>query len=268
MAMLSPDYTLASVHIVKQKIERIVFIVNIISTILFLAFYGYMIYSRMDVIANIVIYSTMGTILMVSFIFDIYFYRNTKITMNFLEKKKMASNKKLKKEIVNIIKVIVKIASLGYATYELIVIDSSPQKMLTLTLSYILFAVQIIIYLVADAIYRYYTYIYIGIFKDLDELTPLLHPIMKEEIREANRQLMSEKDKEMLKEIEAQRKIDIEVSKTNKDLKISMGNTGDKNTIDKLKRDAIESIVGAAPVAKTLRFIKNRKSKKNDNEGE
>ena len=40
MPNLGPDYTLASIHIIKKRIERIVFIVNVVSTILFLAFYG------------------------------------------------------------------------------------------------------------------------------------------------------------------------------------------------------------------------------------
>lgn len=267
MAMLSPDYTLASVHIVMRKISKIVFIVNIISTILFLAFYGYMIYSRInDSIANTVIYSLMGTILIVSLIFDIIFYKNSKIDMNFLEKRKMASDKKIKTEIVTIVKTIVKIASLVYATYELIAVDSGTMKLLTLILSYILFAIQIIIYFIAATINNYYNYLYIGFSKDIDELALILHPLSKEEIREANKQLMSDRDKEILEEIEEQRKIDEKVSKKNIDLKINMANNGEKDTKGRLKRDVIETATGLAPFTKIGRAIKAKKVKKYDNE--
>ena len=266
MAMLSPDYTLASVHIVMRKISKIVFIVNIISTILFLAFYGYMIYSRInDSIANTVIYSLMGTILIVSLIFDIIFYKNSKIDMNFLEKRKMASNKKIKTEIVTIVKTIVKIASLVYATYELIAVDSGTMKLLTLILSYILFAIQIIIYFIAATINNYYNYLYVGFSKDLDEINQIIHPFSVEE-REANRQLRTERAKEIFKEIEEQRQLDEKVSRINKDIKINIANNGKKNKKGRLIRDGFEAATGLAPFTKIRRAIRAKKVKKYDNE--
>lgn len=267
MAMLSPDYTLASVHIIIKKIEKIVFVVNIISTILFLTFYGYMIYSRInDSIPNTIIYSLMGTILIVSFIFDIIFYKNSRGNMNFLEKRKMSSNKRTKRMIVTIVKTIVKMASLAYATYELIAIDNSTMKILTLILSYILFVIQMIIYFIAVTICNYYNYLYLGFSKDIDELAVFLHPFTKEEIRESNRQLMSEKDKEMLEEIEEQRIIDAKVSKINKDIKINMANKGKKDKKARLKRDGTETLFGIMPFTKLGRAIKARKLKKNNPE--
>ena len=267
MAKLSPDYTLASVHIIIKKIERIVFIVNIIATILFLAFYGYMIYSRMnESIANTIFYSLMGTVLIVSLVLDIIFYKNSRDIMNFLEKGKMSSNKKTKTLIITIVKTIVKVASLTYATYELIAIDSTTMKFLTLILSYILFAIQLIIYFVVNAICNYYKYLYIGFSKDIDELAFILHPLTKEEIREANRQLMSKKDKEILDEIEEQRKIDAKVSKINKDIKINMAHKGKKDKKARLKRDATETLLGVVPFSKLGRAIKARKLKKNNPE--
>ncbi len=262
MPNLGPDYTLASIHIIKKRIERIVFIVNVVSTSLFLAFYGYMIYSRIhDSLANTIIYSIMGTILIVSLMFDIVFYKKSKENMNFLEKKKVNEDKRLKKEIVNIIKVVVKISSLGYATYELIAIDSSTIKMLTLILSYALFAFQIIVYIIADLIYKYFKYLYIGVSKDLDEINPILHPLSYKDIREANEQIMTDRDKAILEEINEQRIIDKDVSQNDIKLKQEMA-TGDKDiTKKRICQDSIEAATGTLPIGKAFRLIKSKLKK-------
>jgi len=69
---------------------------------------------------------------------------------------------------------------------------------------------------------------------------------------------MSEKDKEILEEIEEQRKIDVEVSKINKDIKINMANNSEKDIKGRLIRDGVETAFSVAPFTKAHRAIKAR----------
>ena len=71
---ISKDNTIAAINLVKFKIERVIFYINLVTTFLFLLFYAYMIFSRKDIIANVVIYSVMAVILIVSSVFDIILY--------------------------------------------------------------------------------------------------------------------------------------------------------------------------------------------------
>lgn len=231
MAFYKPDNIMASIHIIQKRIDRLVYIVNLISTILFLEFYGYMIYSRMDdSYVRVGIYSILSLILIISLVFDIILYPGNSKIKNFLDKRKYKLHKKIKTRTINIIKFIVKAFSIAYATYELVIIDNSTMKLLTLIFSYSILIIQIAIYFAADILAKYWNYLYLGIMADYDELIiPIAHPLAKGQIREANNLIMTQKEKEIIEEINNQKKEDKATAKQNLIVKKEIANSARKN---------------------------------------
>lgn len=224
---ISKDNTIAAINLVKFKIERVIFYINLVTTFLFLLFYAYMIFSRKDIIANVVIYSVMAVILIVSSVFDIILYPGNERMLNFLDKKHFRFLKNLKRNVIAIVKLVVKLASLGYATYELIAIDSSTTKLMTLIGSYSVLLFQIMIYFIADLAGKYANYVFVGFNKDLDDsgILYILDKTQKDRVR-ANEILRTDKEKEILAEIEKQKEIDAKVKQENNMLnhQIALGN--------------------------------------------
>ena len=260
MSMLKPDNTLASVHIIQKRIERVVFVVSIISTVLFLSFYAYMIYSRInDSIANTIIYSIMSVILVVSLVFDTIFYIKSIKPLDYKEEKEAKQQKILKRRIVNSIKVIVKLSSLGYATYELIAIDNSSMKLFTLIFSYGIFAIQIISYFVADFTSKYFNYLYLGVTKDLEELYPIIHPLRGDEIIKANNDHLTQKELKILDEINDQKEEDEQLDTYNKKIKIREGKSAQ---VKKQKRiRGLKFFSGVLPATSVYKTIKEKREK-------
>lgn len=205
------DNTLASINLVRSKIEKNLFVISLISTCIFLGFYGYMIYA--NIVGNgtirLIVYSSLAIILIVSTIFDIMFYPGKLKNMNFIDKKKMKENKKLKRDVLLVIKTIIKALSLGYALYEILVLDSSKSKIILLILSTIAFIFQLIVYFVSDLIVRYANYIMMGINLDIENSGAYIM-INKDsrDIIKANQLLRTKDDEEVIKEIKEQAAID------------------------------------------------------------
>ena len=224
---ISKDNTIAAINLVKFKIERVIFYINLITTFLFLLFYAYMIGSRYTIIANVVIYSVMSVILIVSSIFDIMLYPGNERMMDFLEKRHFKWLKNLKRNVISIIKIVVKMASIGYATYELIAIDSSTTKQMTLIASYSVLLFQILIYFIADLVGKYAKYIFVGVNKDLDDsgILYVLDKTQRDRVI-ANDILRTDKEREILAEIEKQKEIDLKVKTENNIInhQIALGN--------------------------------------------
>ena len=205
------DNTLASVNLIKSKIEKNLFFMNLATSIIFLAFYGYMIYSNIvsNGIARIIVYISLTVILIISMIFDIMFYPGKARDLSFIAKKKMKQNKKLKRNIVLSIKVIIKAFSLGYALYEIVSIDSSTSKVILLALSAFAFVFQIIFYFISDLVVKYADYLILGIHLDIENSGAYVL-INKDgrDIIKANQQLRDKEENAMIEEIQAQAEID------------------------------------------------------------
>ena len=219
------DNTFASINIIRQKIEKTLFVISLITTAIFLGFYGFMIYSNIinNGIVRMIVYIVLTSVLIVSSIFDIILYPGKKNKMNFLDKKKFSEAKKVKRNTILIIKTSVKAISIGYALYEILAIDSSPSKVVILAFSAAAFLIQIIIYFISDLIILYANYLMIGLNLDLEESGAyLLINKDAKDIIKANQMVRTKDEKDIIEEIKKQAKIDKQVRINDVNLKKDM----------------------------------------------
>ncbi len=219
------ENTMAAINIVKFRVERVLFYVGVISSAVFLLFYVSMIYSSIvsDKLTHIIVYSLLGLILVASSVFDIILYPGKKIRMNFIERKKFNDAKTLKRNITMMVKTGVKLFSLGYALFELLTIDATRLRIITLVLSFTAFVIQTIIYFISTLIIRYSNYLYIGFKQDM-EMSGVFNFIDKDnrEIIKANELLRTDGERKIIEEISKQVEIDRENNLNDRKIKLGL----------------------------------------------
>ena len=219
------DNTIASINLIRNKIEKTLFIISLITTAIFFGFYGYMIYANVvsGGLVRMIVYIVLMAVLIVSTVFDIILYPGKRQKMNFLDKKKFSEARRLKRKTILIIKTIVKAISIGYALYEILAIDSSPSKVAIITLSAAAFLIQIIIYFISDLIILYANYLMTGINLDLEESGAyvLINKDAKDIIK-ANQMVRTKSDEQLIEEIKKQAEVDKQVRINDVNLKKNM----------------------------------------------
>jgi len=225
------DNTIASINIIRQKLEKTLFVISLITTGIFLGFYGYMIYSNIvsGGIVRIIVYAVLMAILIASTIFDIILYPGKKQKMNFLDKKKFNYVKKHKRNVLLITKTAVKAISIGYALYEILAIDSSPTKVVILALSAAAFLMQIVIYFVSDLIILYGNYLMMGLNLDLEESGAYI--LINKDARDiikANQMVRTKDENLIIEDIKKQVKVDKQVRINDTNIKKEMAHNDSK----------------------------------------
>lgn len=219
------ENTMAAINIVKFRVERVLFYVGVISSAVFLLFYVSMIYSSIvsDKLTHIIVYSLLGLILVASSVFDIILYPGKKIRMNFIERKKFNDAKTLKRNITMMVKTSVKLFSLGYALFELLTIEATRLRIITLVLSFTAFVIQTIIYFISTLIIRYSNYIYIGFKQDMEK-SGVFNFIDKDnrDIIKANELLRTDGERKIIEEISKQVEIDRENNQNDRKIKLGL----------------------------------------------
>ena len=165
---VSTKNTYAALNIVRRKLENNIFIVGILSSAFFLGFYIYMIISKWDILVNVIVYFALSILLIISTFFDIVLNPNSQKKMNFLEKKHFQFLKRVKKNIVAITKMSIKTFSLIYALIELINYGATKQAIISLSISFGLFIIQLLIYLITYVALKYLNYMLIGFEEDMN----------------------------------------------------------------------------------------------------
>ena len=219
------ENTMAAINIVRFRIERVLFYVGVISSIIFLGFYVYMIVLSItsDKLTHIIVYSLLGAILIASSVLDVILYPGKKIRMNFIERKKFNAAKSLKRDVTAIVKTSVKLFSLGYATYELLTIEVTSSRVIALVLSFTAFVIQTIIYFISILIIRYSHYLYIGFNRDMEQ-SGVFNIIDKDnrDIIKANEMLRTDFERKIIEEINRQVEIDKENNETDRKIKLGL----------------------------------------------
>ena len=222
--MVSTDYSKAAINIIKRKIENITFGVSIISTIIFLIFYGFMIYSKNDSIVNIVIYSVLTLLLIVSTILDIIIFRVSRKEMNFIERKTFSLYKKVKRDSLLIFRLVIKVFSIGYAIFIIAKYGQTTGRIITVVMSIVALAIQLIIHFIACFVTDCINYMVIGITTDVDNSGILfLVDKNKQEKKMSNEFLRTKSDKKILEDLEKQKEKDNHIQKDDDEIKIKYG---------------------------------------------
>ncbi len=222
--LVSYKNTYAAFNDVRQRTEKRIFIFSSLVSIIFLGFYGYLIYLNIDVysLRHIIVYSVLSVLLITSLFFNIVLNPMRKKMMSTEQKIKRERNISIEKNIILLLTTLTKLVSLGYMLFEIITIDSSIKRLIPFALSTLALTVQILVNYISRLIVNYYKTILVGINEDIkasgiiETLTG--KDIIKEQINVASG--VDEKSAKQIKErLDNQIKVDNSVKeKNNKDL--------------------------------------------------
>ena len=167
--IVSYKHTYAAFNLILVKTENRIFAFSFIVSLIFLGFYGYLIYLNIDVysLRHIIIYSILSALLLISLVFNIFFHPIKKRKMSIKEKKKRKNILEIEKNVVMLIQTLTKIASLGFMLFEIITIDSSLKRILPFSLSVIALVAQILVTYISRLFVYYYEILLVGIDKDI-----------------------------------------------------------------------------------------------------
>ena len=167
--IVSYKHTYAAFNLIKIKTENRIFVFSLLVSLIFLGFYGYLIYLNVDVysLRHIIIYSILSALLLVSLVFNIFFHPIRKMKMSSKEKKKRKNILEIEKNIVMLIQALTKIASLGFMLFEIITIDSSLKRLLPFGFSTLALILQVLITYISRLFIYYYEILLVGIDKDI-----------------------------------------------------------------------------------------------------
>ena len=167
--IVSYKHTYAAFNLIKIKTENRIFIFSSIVTLIFLGFYGYLIYLNIDVysLRHIIVYSVLSVLLIVSLGFNITFHPMKKRKMSNKEKKKRRNIIEFEKNIVMLIQILTKLTSLGFMLHEIITIDSSLKRLLPFGASTLALVIQILVTYISRLFISYYDILLVGIDNDI-----------------------------------------------------------------------------------------------------
>ena len=222
--MVSTDYSKAAINIIKHKIENITLFVSIFTTIVFLGFYAFMIYSKNDSVVNIIIYSTLSFLLIVSTIFDIIIFNMGRKEMNFLKKRSFQVFKKIKRNSLLIFKLVIKLFSIGYAIFIIIHYGQTTGRIISVAAGIVALIVQLSVHFIACFITDCINYMVIGVTYDVDNSGILfLVDKNKQAKTVSNEFLRTKSDQKIIEELERQKEKDSQVKNDDDEIKIKYG---------------------------------------------
>ena len=222
--MVSTDYSKAAINIIKHKIENITLFVTIFTTIVFLGFYGFMIYSKHDSVVNIIIYSILTLLLILSTIFDIIIFNMVRKEMNFLKKRSFQVFKKIKRNSLLIFRLVIKLFSIGYAIFIIIHYGETTGRVISVAAGILALIVQLAVHFLAGFITDCINYMVIGVTQDVDNSGILfLVDKNKHEKTASNEYLRTKSDKKIIEELEKQKEKDQAVQSDDDEIKIKYG---------------------------------------------
>ena len=220
---VSTDYSKAAINIIKHKIENITLVVSVISSIIFLAFYGFMIASKADLV-NIIIYATLALLLVASTVLDVIIFMASRKEMNFLEKRSFNWYKKLKKNSIVGFKLVIKLISIGYAIFIIIRYGNTTSRMVGVVMSSIALVIQLSVHFIACLITDCINYIVIGLTMDIDN-SGILFLVDKNQRAKSttNEILRTKSDKKIIEDLEIQKEKDCNEKRDDDEIKIKYG---------------------------------------------
>ena len=222
--MVSTDYSKAAINIMKRKIEDITFFVSVLASVVFLGFYAFMIYSKHDSLVNIIIYSVLSFLLIISSVIDILIFCASRKEMNFLKKRNFLLYKKIKRNSLLIFKGFIKLFSIGYGIFIVIKYGQTTGRVISIASSIVALLLQLAVHFIACFITDCINYIVMGITMDVDNSGILfLVDKDKREKNLSNEFLRTKSDKIILEELEIQKEKDSAIKDEDDEIKIKYG---------------------------------------------
>lgn len=167
---ISYEHTKAAFNLIKLKTENRILLISSLASVIFLGFYGYLIYLNINPysLRHIIIYSILGVILFSTFIVNVILNPSMQNKLSTLKKIKVKKFKSGWKGITTLIATLTKLVSLGFMLYEIITIDSSIKRLIPFGLSTVALMGQIAINYISRLIVSYYEILLVGIDEDIN----------------------------------------------------------------------------------------------------
>ena len=167
--IISYKNTYAALNDIRQRTEKRIFIFSSLVSLIFLCFYGYLIYLNIDVysLRHIIIYSILAVLLVVSIFFNFVLNPMRKKRMSTEQKSKHSKRISVEKNIILLLTTITKIVSLGFMLYEIITIDSSIKRLIPFIISTIALIAQILVSYISRLLVDFYKTILVAIDEDI-----------------------------------------------------------------------------------------------------
>lgn len=220
---VSTDYSKAAINIIKHKIENITLAVNIIATVIFLGFYGFMIASKTDLV-NIIIYSVLSFLLLASSTLDILLFAASRRKMNFLEKRSFNWYKKFKRTSILIFKLVIKVFSIGYAVFIIIKYGQTTSRLLGVAISTVALIIQLAVHYLGCFITDCINYVAIGLTMDVDNSGILFLVDKNQKAKSTTNEILRTKsDKKIIEDLEKQKEKDSNEKNDDDEIKIKYG---------------------------------------------
>lgn len=169
--LLSYKHTYAAINLIKLKTENRIFAVSTFVSLIFLGFYGYLIYLNVAdySLRHIIIYSVLGVLLLVSLGFNIALNPMRKRKKTAKDKKKDKKIKDVEKNVVLVISTLTKLASLGFMLYDIITVDSSLKHLVPFGCSTLALIFQLLFAYITRLFTSYYDILLVGIESDIKD---------------------------------------------------------------------------------------------------
>ena len=210
-------HTMASIDIIKSQLSKLLKWLSIIVSIIFAAYYAFLIYINLDSVFYIVAYSVLLAASLAAFICEILLNRPNKYDSKLVKKIK-TKHKKTATLVINIVKYCAKLFTIGLALYEIIKYDHSELEIISLIGSTLFLGIQIIFEFVVHIVNKYIDYIRLGVELDMNESGILQMAGYKKTLSKvADRlegiEIYSDNEKEIIADIKAEVKINEEINK-------------------------------------------------------
>lgn len=166
-SLVSTKNTLAAISIIQRQLKKTIKIVDIVIQISFILYYGFLIFSNIDHIGYLVLYSIMTAISITVFILS-FVLSKKKENENHIETERRKSRNKLIKNIFKYIKYAIKLTVIIIAFYEIATVDNSSTKIILTVISIILLIIQIILDFAVMLLLRWIDYLKIAIKEDIE----------------------------------------------------------------------------------------------------
>lgn len=217
MTFFTTKHTMASIDIIKSQLSKILKWLSIIVSIIFVAYYAYLIYINLDSVFYIVAYSVLLAASVSAFICEIALSRPNKYDSKLVKKIK-TKHKKTASLVINIVKYCAKLFTIGLALYEVIRYDHSRMEIISLIGSTLFLGIQIIFEFVIHLVNKYIDYIRLGVELDMSDsgIVQALNykkTLSKTADRLEGIEIYSEDEKEIIANIKAEVKINEEINK-------------------------------------------------------
>ena len=197
---------------------------------------------------HVIVYSVLGSLLIVSIIFDMIFNPFKKSKMSILEKTKFKNERVLGKNIILFLTTLTKSVSLCFMLYEIITEDSSLKHLIPFSASLIALIIQLMFTYITRLLVRYYEILLIGIDKDLKN-SGLIDILLDKDVIEQRANLSSgiaqKSENKINNEIEKQINVNKDVKNKNK--KEQLYNAALYCLKNSISKDAIRNEFGLSP---------------------